>query len=134
MRTLAIVMTLLLLTGCSGKVGVHYESDPAAPPVHGPEPEVAHHRDLHIPPGHFPPPGQCRIWVPGTPPGKQSPPGDCVTLARQVPPGAWLLSHPRDDAGYLEVRVYHKSKPGVVVEVHLYTADTGQFVAMRLTD
>ena len=134
MRIFSIVLVLLFAAGCSGNLGVHYESDSPRPPAEESGPEVAHHKDLHIPPGHFPPPGKCRVWVPGTPPGRQARPGDCATVAQQVPAGAWLLTRPADGSKYVEVSVYDEMKPGVVVEVHLYTADTGEFVAMKSGD
>ncbi len=130
MRLLSIVFALLLLAGCSGNYGIRYESEPTEQS----KPEVAHHSDLHIPPGHFPPPGQCRVWVPGTPPGRQASPGDCATLAQQVPAGAWLLTRPADGSKYVEVSVYDEKKPGVIIEVQIYTADKGEFVAMKSGD
>ena len=140
MRRFPIVFAILLLAGCSGTYSGRYESDPNPDPTEDTprneesKPEVAHRGDLHIPPGHFPPPGQCRVWVPGTPPGKQARSGDCATLAQQVPTGAWLLTRPADGSKHVEVSIYDEKKPGVVIEVQIYTADSGEFVAMKSGD
>jgi len=135
MRQLSVALALLLLAGCSGHYSGHYESNPElaqdTPRNEEPKPERGRHAELHIPPGHFPPAGQCRGWIPGTPPGKQPKPGDCSTVARTVPAGAYLLTRPADGSKYVEVSVYDEKKPGVVVEVQIYTADTGEFVTMR---
>ena len=76
MRTMAILITSLLVAGCA-----HYPHDHGGR-YGGPPP---------IPKGHMPPPGECRIWYPDLPPGQQPPPGDCRKLHRQVPPGAYLI-------------------------------------------
>ena len=126
MKTLlhASLIGLLLLGGCSGRYSVGYQSPEAEKPKH--DGHAA--GKLHIPPGHLPPPGSCRIWLPGTPPGKQSPPGDCGRLAADVPPGAWLLGRPAGNPDFVEVSIYDDQRPGVVIEVDVYVAATGEFV------
>jgi len=127
MKTLrkAILPLLIVLCGCSGRYSVGYES-------RGDEHPTADHRavsTLHIPPGHLPPPGACRIWVPGIPPGKQSPPGDCDHLAAEVPPGAWLLSRSEVEPDLVEVAIYDRQSPGVVIDVEIYVVAGGELVA-----
>lgn len=48
MRIFSIVLVLLFAAGCSGNLGVHYESDPSPQPSEETTPEVAHHKDLHV--------------------------------------------------------------------------------------
>lgn len=128
MTLIAVVLpTLLLLGGCAGRYSVGYESTDPEPPFHS----DGIGRRLHIPPGQLPPPGLCRIWEPGLPPGHQSPPGDCGRLVSMVPPGAWLLSRTLDDPGHVEVAIHDPHRRGVVVEVEVYVAATGEFVGRR---
>jgi hypothetical protein len=83
---------------------------------------------LGIPEGHLPPPGECRVWFPGRPPGHQPPPGKCQRLRREVPAGAWLLHRPLKDHHHVEVSAYDRKRPGIVLAVGLFRADTGIFV------
>jgi hypothetical protein len=66
---------------------------------------------LNIPEGHYPSPGECRIWFPDRPAGQQKPPGNYHELERRVPPGAWLIHHPEDDPGHLQVAVCDEYSP-----------------------
>ena len=83
---------------------------------------------LHIPPGHLPPPGACRIWIPGDPPGHQPPPGECAKLQHRVPVGAWLLRRDANDPEHIEVLVFHKRRPSVVVEIRYFEVASGKFL------
>lgn len=123
---LAGALCVLLLIGCTSAT-LEYRR-PAQNRDYAPP---AQHASLKVPPGHLPPPGSCRIWYPGTPPGKQPPPGDCAVLARKVPPGAWLLSRGTVEPGYVDVSVYDERRPGVVLEVRVYDAESGVFIRMR---
>jgi hypothetical protein len=133
---LPILFVVALSMGCASHVHMKYES-PTGGPASRPSPQrhasapVAKHAPLRIPPGHLPPPGSCRIWVPGTPPGHQSPPGDCARLARAVPVGAWLVHRSVDDPKHVAVTVYDAKRPGIVVEIGVFVAATGEFVALR---
>lgn len=84
--------------------------------------------NLGIPDGHLPPPGECRIWYPGRPPGHQPPPGRCGTLRRHVPAGAWLMRRPDAQPQHVDVTVYDQRRPGVVLNVGIFDAQTGSFV------
>ena len=124
-----LVFILPLVSGC-GSLAVTYRHPPGeaesgdhdAPPVYA---------SLEIPEGHLPPPGSCGIWFPGTPPGHQPPPGACEQLARDIPPGAWLLYRPSEQPHYVDVSVYDERRPGVVVEIRIFDAETGTFVGIR---
>lgn len=90
----------------------------------GRQPKIAHRQNndqdsyflrhgygrLNIPEGHYPPPGECRIWFPDRPAGQQGPPGNCDELDRRVPSGAWLIRHPEDDPGHVQVAVYDEHR------------------------
>lgn len=88
----------------------------------------AERASLGIPEGHLPPPGECRIWMPGKPPGHQSPPGPCGRLASRVPVGAWLVHRDANDPDHVEVSVYHRQRPSVVVVIRHYEAESGRFL------
>jgi len=120
----AVLLFLIVLGGCSGRYAVEYDSTGDDPPRRD-DRKVSR---LHIPPGHLPPPGSCRIWVPGVPPGHQSPPGDCDRLSVSVPPGAWLIERPVREPDYVAVRIFDDHDPGVVVDVAIYAAATGDLV------
>lgn len=129
MRAISIVLLVgsFLATACSGFIAVetrHQRNHPVV--VH--EATPAHPAHLGIPPGHLPPPGRCRIWIPGRPPGHQQPPGTCSTLRDDVPVGAWLVYRPSRDRKYVEVSVYDRKQPHLVVAVGLYDANSGRFV------
>jgi len=129
-RLIPVVLTLLLLSGCSSHYRVEARSDsPSSGPEARPAPKSM--AKLNIPPGHLPDPGQCRIWIPGTPPGHQPPAGDCAELSRQVPPGAWLISHASKKSKEIDVVVYEEDRPGVVLEIRIYSTKDGSFVGLR---
>jgi hypothetical protein len=139
-RLFSIVLTVLLLSGCSAHYRVEGGSDS---PSNGPEarpdekgptekgPATKPASKLNIPPGHLPDPGQCRIWIPGTPPGHQPPAGECTELAQQVPPGAWLISRASKKSKEFDVVVYEDARPGVVLEIRIYSTKDGSFLGLR---
>lgn len=85
---------------------------------------------IGVPPGHLPAVGYCRVWIPGTPPGQQ--PGAqsrrCQGIKADAPAGSWILYRPSTDPRLLHVQVVDARRPGVVVRVRVYEADTGKFV------
>ena len=87
--------------------------------------------NLGIPEGHLPPPGACRIWYPGKPAGHQPPPGKCGRVRRRVPAGAWLIQRPGDNPQHVDVAVYDASRPGIVVSIGIFEAQTGDFIQIR---
>jgi hypothetical protein len=121
------LLTSVLLTGCAGMMVVVDDrpADPR-PEVRGRPPVPAGPMHLGVPPGHLPPPGHCRIWFPGRPPGHQPPPGRCARLEHQVPAGAWLLYRPARE--HVRVSVCDAKRPGVIVAVRLYEAESGRFL------
>ena len=123
---LSVLAVALLTTACAGFVAVEKRSPDRPVVVH--ESKPAHPARLGIPPGHLPPPGQCRIWMPGRPPGHQPRPGRCSSLEKEVPTGAWLVYRPTRDRKHVEVSVYDRTRPRLVVAVGIYEANTGRFV------
>jgi hypothetical protein len=129
-RLFSIALAVLLLSGCS----THYRVEPGSDsPSNGPEarPATKPASKLNIPPGHLPDPGQCRIWIPGTPPGHQPAAGECAELAQQVPPGAWLISRASKKSKEFDVVVYEDARPGVVLEIRIYSTKDGSFLGLR---
>lgn len=87
---------------------------------------------LNIPEGQYPPPGECRIWIPDRPAGQQKPPGNCDELESRVPPGAWLIHHPDDDQGHVQVTVYDEHRPVEIQAVGEFEIGSGVFVMVIL--
>jgi hypothetical protein len=98
---------------------------PAPAPGAGPGPAAT----LGIPPGHFPRPGECRIWYPGTPPGRQPRPKSrsCEGIAALAPAGSWILYRPSGER-LVHVRVVDDRRPGVVIRIRIFEAESGRFV------
>ena len=88
------------------------------------------HANLRIPDGHLPPPGECRLWYPDRPAGHQPPPSKCSALSRQVPAGAWLMRRPDGQPQHVSVTVYDQRRPGVVLSVGIFDAQTGSFIRL----
>lgn len=86
------------------------------------------HRPLGIPPGHLPPPGQCRLWFPGRPPGHQPRAGTCRNVMHDAPAGAWVLYRPDRDRRVVHTRVIDTRRPGVVVSIRVYDANSGAYL------
>ena len=129
-RLFPVALTVLLLCGCGTHYRVESRSDsPSAGPMVRPAQKSM--AKLNIPPGHLPAPGECRIWIPGTPPGHQPPPGDCTELAQQVPNGAWLISRASKKSKEFECVVYEDNRPGVVLEIRIYSTKDGSFIGLR---
>ena len=83
---------------------------------------------LGIPPGHLPPPGECRVWIPGRPPGRQARPRSCDGIMAVAPGGSWVLYRPGRSRKEVGVRHIHSDRVGVVVQVRIFQADTGEFL------
>jgi hypothetical protein len=123
LRTLAAV-TVLVVSSCTHTVVVQPAPRAVARP--GPDPIAR----LSIPPGHLPRPGECRVWIPGTPPGRQRRPRSrpCEGIERIAPAGSWIVYRPRVDRRFIHVRVVDDRRPGVVVRVRVFEAESGRFV------
>jgi hypothetical protein len=113
-----VLMLLLASAPALAKKGKHPHTSGGVKSAH-----------LGIPPGHLPPPGHCRIWYPGRPPGWQPPPGPCSDVRRRLPAGAWLVY--RDSPEHVRVSVISRARPGIVVGVRLYEAQTGLFIRLE---
>jgi hypothetical protein len=92
---------------------------------------------LKISKGHYPPPGECRIWFPDRPAGQQMPAGNCDALERRVPPGVWLIYHPEDVPGHIQVTVYEADRPDEHRRPEIHAAGefdigSGEFVRVIL--
>jgi hypothetical protein len=95
-----------------------------------PQPRPNPHPALDIPPGHLPDPGACRVWIPGIPPGRQRhlPSGDCAGVTREAPAGSWVVYRPTRDRRLIHVRVVDDRRPGVVLVVRVFEAESGRFL------
>lgn len=144
MKLLRLVVPVALgaLTGCTsiglegpyGSVSVHQPrpgySDPPQPQHRNGSYFHEHgYTRLDIPKGHYPPPGECRLWYPDRPPGQQLPPFRCDGA---VPPGAWLIEHPRDVPNQVHVKVYERSRPGVIRAIGEFEIGSGVLVRVVL--
>jgi hypothetical protein len=123
---LAVGIVLLSML-CSCAVVIRGENSGDRRSENQPPPKT--YKALGIPPGHLPSPGYCRIWIPGRPPGHQPKPGNCAALERQVPKGAWLVYRDIDDPEHVEVYVYDKRRPSVVLVVRRFEVSTGRFLS-----
>jgi len=85
------------------------------------------HGHTRIPSGHMPPPGQCRIWYPDRPPGHQPPPFRCGDSHGRVEPGGMLI-RPGARPHEMEVAVYDPRRPGIVIDVGIFDANSGAMI------
>jgi hypothetical protein len=110
------------------------ESRPPAPqpepPRERPAPAPATASTLGIPAGHLPDPGECRVWIPGTPPGRQrsARSSTCNGIAQTAPGGSWVVYRPSRDRRLVHVRVTDRQRPGHIVVVHVFEAESGRFL------
>ena len=119
-RVFCSVVVCLSLGGCATVVAApSSESGPVARNTA---------KALGIPPGHLPPPGECRVWIPGTPPGRQAGPRSCDGIMVVAPAGSWVLYRPGRSRKEVGVRHIHSDRAGVVVQVRIFQADTGEFL------
>lgn len=118
-----LVLAALAWTGCARKVVV-VQGDPPRTGTSGPSTAVT----LGVPPGHLPPPGQCRAWMPGTPPGRQARPRSCDGILATAPAGSMILYRPGRDRKIVRVRYVDDRRPGVVVRIRIFEAESGKFV------
>ena len=116
--------TLLAASGCTHAVVVQPEPRAEAVPPPG------RAERLGIPPGHMPRPGECRVWIPGTPPGRQPRPRSrpCAGIERVAPAGSWIVYRPGGERRFVRVRVMDERRPGVVIRVRVFEAESGKFV------
>ena len=112
----------LLVMACARTVVVAPPPGPAA---------SASVRVLGVPPGHLPRPGQCRVWIRGLPPGQQARSRSCAGIATTAPAGSWILYRPSRDRRVVHVRVLDESRPGIVILIRLFDADSGRFLEER---
>jgi hypothetical protein len=127
MKRLGTTLTLLLVfVACSTKTRTLIWVP--EPETHAAGPSSA--ATLGIPPGHLPGPGQCRVWKPGTPPGRQPRPRSrpCEGIAAAAPAGSWVVYRPTGTRKLVHVRVVDERRPGIVVRVRVFEAETGKFV------
>jgi len=99
-------------------------TQPKPNPTSGPSTAAA----LGIPPGHLPPVGECRVWLPGKPPGHQPKARSCDGIERVAPAGSWIVYRPGQDKKVVHVRVVDDRRPGVVVVVRVYDAQSGAYL------
>jgi hypothetical protein len=78
----------------------------------------------------MPHPGECRVWIPGTPPGRQPRPRSrpCAGIERIAPAGSWIVYRPGAERRFVHVRVVDERRPGVVVRVRVFEAESGKLV------
>lgn len=141
-RQIALGVTVLLMTGCSGhSVQVEpgngvYSTGRASTSADVPtgakaatsNPNASTAARLGIPPGHLPDPGDCRVWLPGEAPGKQkkNASGDCSWVATQVPAGGWLVWRPGTDRKEVIVREY--GAESIIRWTRIYDIVTGNLL------
>jgi hypothetical protein len=123
MRPCLQALTILLIaTGCAGRTTV-VTRQPAPSRTAGNTTVT-----LNVPPGHLPPAGECRVWIPGTPPGRQPRPRSCTGIAATAPAGSWILYRPSSERRLVHVRYVDDRRPGTVIRVRVFEAESGKFV------
>ena len=124
-RVSRVLAVLTMLTACTTRI-VMQESTPA--PVESERSNSARSTaaTLGVPPGHLPPPGQCRVWVRGTPPGHQPRSRSCDGIDATAPAGSMILYRPSRDRKHVEAWYVDRKRPGVIVRVELFDAETGR--------
>ena len=86
---------------------------------------------LGIPEAELPPVGQCRIWYPGRAAAEQPPPQGCGEAEGAAPPAVRVLYRPPEDERVVHVRVMHPTKPGEVLRIDLYDAETESYLGTQ---
>ncbi|WP_343637322.1 hypothetical protein [Roseateles sp.] len=81
------------------------------------------HSRVRIPRGRIPPQGQCGLWYPDKKSDEQPPAFNC-SPPTAVEPGGFLIT-PGQDPNSVEVAVYDKKRPGVVIARGMFDARTG---------
>lgn len=141
-RVVALVGVLIVAQACTRTVYVPISSSPQPsnpqpapqpesrpePPRERPQPTTA--STLGIPAGHLPEPGECRVWIPGTPPGRQryERSQSCQGIGSVAPGGSWIVYRPSRDRRLVHVRVTDRQRPGKILVVHVFEAETGRFL------
>jgi hypothetical protein len=115
----------IALVGCLIISALGACTSTSKPPANQPEPTAA---SMGIPPGQLPPVGQCRVWIPGKPPGHQAKARSCDGIERVAPAGSWIVYRPGQDKKVVHVRVVDDRRPGVVVVVRVYDAQSGAYL------
>jgi len=71
----------------------------------------------------------CRIWFPGQPPGHQpKSSGACSAIEPTAPAGSWVVYRPTADKKVVYVREVDPARAGVVVNVQVFDAASGEFL------
>ena len=141
-RVVALVGALIVAQACTRTVYVPISSgpqpsNPQPVPQPAPQPEPPRERPqpataatLGIPAGHLPDVGECRVWTPGTPPGRQryERSRSCHDIGSVAPGGSWIVYRPSRDRRLVHVRVTDRQRPGKILVVHVFEAETGRFL------
>ena len=137
-RVVALVGALIVAQACTRTVYVPISSGPQpSNPQPAPQPEPPRERPqpatastLGIPAGHLPDVGECRVWTPGTPPGRQryERSRSCHNIGSVAPGGSWIVYRPTRDRRLVHVRVTDRQRPGKILVVHVFEAESGRFL------
>ena len=112
------------LGGCASATAGNSPPDPNAVAFEQADPPD----ELGIPVGQLPPPGECRVWYPNRPADQQPPPGPCEQAEANAPARTIVLYRPTNPLSEVHARVIDAKRPGVVVRVHVFDVQTGEYL------